>query len=208
MPYGGGMGEAFLQKLPVEALWGVGPVTARKLRKIGIKRLVDLRSIGNSELRKAIGSHASSLKRLAHGVDNRPVVVNRPVKSHSSERTYAIDLSDINEIRIEIERMALANASWLSKKNLYARTVTLKVRYSDFTTITRNNTHSTATNDSHQIARRAQRLIDRTDAVDRPVRLLGVGVQGLASRIDTPVPTSRPLLWETNMTPANPSVDV
>ena len=200
--------ETFLHKLPVEALWGVGPVTARKLRKIGIKRLVDLRSIGNSDLRKTIGSQASSLKRLAHGVDNRPVVVNRSVKSHSSERTYAADLSNINQIRIEIERMALANANWLSKKKLYARTVTLKVRYSDFTTITRNDTHSTATNDSYQIARRAQRLIDRTDAADRPVRLLGVGVHGLTRQIDASVPTSRPLLWDTSMVLANPSADV
>ena len=125
-----------------------------------------------------------------------------------TKRTYATDLSNINDIRIEIERMALANANWLSQKNLYARTVTLKVRYSDFTTITRNHTHFTATNDSHQIARRAQRLIDRTDAADRPVRLLGVGVHGLAPQIDTSVPTSRPLLWDTSMTAANPSADV
>ena len=104
--------------------------------------------------------------------------------------------------------MALANANWLSKKKLYARTVTLKVRYSDFTTITRNDTHSTATNDSYQIARRAQRLIDRTDAADRPVRLLGVGVHGLTRQIDASVPTSRPLLWDTSMALANPSADV
>ena len=200
--------ENFLQKLPVEALWGVGPVTARKLRKIGVTRLVDLRAIDNSDLREAVGSHASSLTQLAYGVDNRPVVTNRSVKSHSSERTYAIDLSNIDEIKIEIERMALANANWLLKRKLYARTVTLKVRYSDFKTITRTDTHSVATNNGRQIARRARNLIDRTDAANRPVRLLGIGVHGLTSGIDASVPTSHPLLWDKSMTPANPSTDV
>ena len=200
--------ETFLQKLPVEALWGVGPVTARKLRTIGIKRLVDLRTIDNTELKKAIGSQAASLKQLAHGIDNRPVVGNRSAKSHSSERTYAADLSDITEIRIEIERMALANAHWLSQKNLYARTVTLKVRYSDFKTVTRNDTHSTAINDGRQIASRAQILVDRTNAAHQPVRLLGVGVHGLVQRNDASARTSRPLLWDSSIAPANPSSDV
>jgi len=200
--------ETFLQKLPVEALWGVGPVTARKLRTVGIKRLVDLRTIDNTELRKAIGSQAASLKRLAHGIDNRPVVANRSAKSHSSERTYAADLSDLNEIRIEIKRMALANANWLSQKNLYARTVTLKVRYSDFKTVTRNDTHSTAINDGRQITRRAQSLVNRTDAAHQPVRLLGVGVHGLVQRSDASASASRPLLWDTSMAPANPSSGV
>src|SRR5882757_6766885 len=94
--------EPFLQKLPVDALWGVGPVTARKLRARGIERLVDVRAVELELLRETVGSLADWLRQLANGVDDRPVVPNREAKSSGSESTYPEDLTDLTTIREEI----------------------------------------------------------------------------------------------------------
>src|SRR5213593_4472822 len=91
--------EPFLQQLPVDALWGVGPVTAKKLRARGIERLVDVRTADVDALRGAVGSLAEWLRQLANGVDDRPVVPNREVKSSGSENTFAEDLRDLDQIR-------------------------------------------------------------------------------------------------------------
>src|SRR6266849_5068547 len=115
--------EPFLQQLPVDALWGVGPVTARKLRARGIERLVDVRAAELQALRDTVGSLADWLRQLANGVDDRPVVPNREVKSSGSENTYPEDLTDLDAIRIEIAEMAAHAISWLARKELLARTV-------------------------------------------------------------------------------------
>src|SRR6202049_5146470 len=132
--------EPFLQQLPVDALWGVGPVTAKKLRARGIERLVGVRRGGRADLRAAVGSLADWLRPLASGIDDRPVIPNRETKSSGSENTYPEDLTDPAVIRDEISEMATHAAAWLVRKSLVARTVTIKVRYSDFTTITRSRT--------------------------------------------------------------------
>jgi len=170
--------EAFLQQLPVDALWGVGPVTAGKLKKIGIARLVDVRSADPAQLQRAVGSLAGVLQRLAQGEDARPVVPNRPHKSSSSENTYNQDLLALDEIRAEIERMARQGAAWLARKGLLARSVTIKVRYAGFTTVTRSHTSAAATRDPDEIAARALSLLARTEAGKKPIRLLGAGVYG------------------------------
>jgi DNA polymerase-4 len=172
--------EPFLQRLPVDALWGVGPVTARKLRARGIQRLVDVRTVDPQELQDAIGSLAEWLRQLAHGVDDRPVVPNRETKSSGSENTYAKDLTDPDEMRDEIREMAGQAAAWLARRSLLARTVTIKVRYSDFTTVTRSHT-APATRDAAAIVQRAVELLDRTEAPRRAVRLLGVSVHNLCA---------------------------
>jgi DNA polymerase-4 len=167
--------EPFLQQLPVDALWGVGPVTARKLRARGIERLVDVRTVEIDTLRETVGSLADWLRQLAHGVDDRPVVPNREVKSSGSENTYPEDLTDLDTIRTEIAEMATHAVGWLARKQLLARTVTIKVRYSDFTTITRSHS-AAATREEADVIARAVSLLDRTEAGARPVRLLGVSV--------------------------------
>jgi len=172
--------EAFLQKLPVESLWGVGPVTAKKLRAIGIEKLVDVRTADEEKLRRAVGSLADWLRRLSRGDDPRRVTPDRPWKSISAEDTYPEDLTDLKEMRAEIARLAGRVAASVAKKGLAARTVTIKVRYADFTTVTRSHTEEPATRDAGIISRRALLLIERTEAARRPVRLLGVGVHGLA----------------------------
>jgi DNA polymerase-4 len=171
--------EEFLQKLPVDALWGVGPVTAQRLREKGIEKLVDVRSADAAVLRDAVGGHADWLRHLAQGVDERPVVPNRSAKSSGTENTFSQDLIDIHEIRHEVDEMARSAAAWLERKGLVCRTVTIKVRYSDFTTITRSHTSLPPTRDGDAIASRALMLLERTEAGRRPVRLLGASVHNL-----------------------------
>ena len=170
--------EIFLQGLPVDALWGVGPVTARKLRARGIEKLVDIRAADLEQLRETVGSLADWLQQLARGEDDRPVVSEHEPKSSGSENTFARDLTDVDEIRREIASMACDAAAWLVRQELYARTVTIKVRYHDFTTITRSHTEA-PTREEDSIVRRALALLDKTEAGRRPVRLLGVSVHNL-----------------------------
>src|SRR5437868_720934 len=98
--------ENFLRELDVDALWGVGPVTAAKLRSHGITRLMDVRTADPARLRAAVGSLADWLTRLAHGLDDRPVVAERSPKSSGSETTFAADLTDVAEMRQEVAEMA------------------------------------------------------------------------------------------------------
>jgi DNA polymerase-4 len=181
--------EWFLQRLPVDALWGVGPVTAARLRGIGLERLVDVRQADPELLRRTIGSHAGWLIALAHGIDDRPVDPSRPRKSVGTENTFAEDVVDRGRIADEITAMAREVAGWLAHKDLYARTVTIKVRYGDFTTITRSDTRSTPMRDVDSLARRAAALLERTDAGTRPVRLLGVSLHGLTDRPHATAPS-------------------
>jgi DNA polymerase-4 len=175
--------EPFLQRLPVDALWGVGPVTAEKLRARGIHRLVDVRAFGDDALRQAVGSMAEWLKQLAHGIDERPVVAHRETKSSGSENTYPEDLIDIDTIRKEIAEMAQHAVTWLERRALLARTVTIKVRYSDFTTVTRSHT-AAPSRDARDLSTRALQLLQKTAAGERPVRLLGVSVHNLCTAVD------------------------
>src|SRR3954469_6203333 len=171
--------EPSLQKLPVETLWGVGPVTAKKLRAIGIERLVDVRTAPSDLLEKTVGSLAEWLVQLSHGVDDRPVEPNRETKSISSETTYAKDLTDWREINQQVQLLAEEVADQLKRKGLRARTVTIKVRYKNFKTVTRSHTAEYFTDSRAEIVNRAQTLLERTDAAQTAVRLLGVGAHSL-----------------------------
>jgi len=172
--------EAFLQRLPVDALWGVGRVTAAKLRERGIERLVDVRTADPELLRGTVGSLADWLRQLATGCDDRPVVAHREAKSSGSENTFPEDLTDLDTIRAEIAEMAARAIGWLARKRQLARTVTIKIRYGDFTTITRSHTAPT-TRDEADLTTRAVRLLEKTEAGRRPVRLLGVSVHNFCS---------------------------
>lgn len=185
--------EKFLRGLPVDALWGVGPVTAAKLREHGIEKLTDVRERPLADLEAVVGSLAPWLLDLAHGRDERRVEPNRPSKSSSSERTYASDLSGMGEIRQEIDKMARDVAGWLQQRAITARTVTIKVRYDDFTTVTRSHSTPQMTDDADAIAARALTLLTKTEAGARPVRLLGVGVHNLSTDEDDTVEASTEL---------------
>ncbi|HUF23411.1 MAG TPA: DNA polymerase IV [Vicinamibacterales bacterium] len=187
--------EQFLLQLPVDALWGVGPVTAKRLRERGIEKIPDVRAASDEVLREAVGSGAEWLRQLAMGIDDREVETGGEAKSSSSETTYPYDLTDLEQMRLEIDEMARDGAAWLERKGLLARTVTIKVRYNDFTTVTRSDTRA-PTRDPDQIAPRAVALLDRTEAASRPVRLLGAGVHNLVGPSDVLTKTELELPFE------------
>ncbi len=184
--------EQFLHKLPVDALWGVGPVTARRLRERGIDRLVDVRTVDPAVLREAVGSDAEWLRQLAQGIDDRPVEPNQRAKSSGTENTFS-ERPDRPATRSggRSTRWRATGPAWLESKGLVCRTVTIKVRYSDFTTITRSHSKAPATRSADDIAARAVALLDRTEAGRRPVRLLGVSVHNL---VDPAEPGDEPAL--------------
>jgi DNA polymerase-4 len=138
-----------------------------------------------------VGSLADWLRQLANGDDDRPVVPNREAKSSGSENTYPEDLTDLETIRAEIREMASHAIGWLARRELLARTVTIKVRYADFSTITRSHT-AAPTRDEPDLAERAVRLLDRTDAGRRPVRLLGVSVHNFCTEAEALAPDRLP----------------
>jgi DNA polymerase-4 len=178
--------EAFLQKLPVDALWGVGPKTAARLRARGIERLLDVRSADASVLADTVGSYAETLRRMAYGEDDRSVEPNRERKSVGCENTFAEDLTDPEAIRREVRELARAAADVLARKALLARTVVLKLRYSNFETITRSHTQDPGTRSAEEIAGRSVSLLEKTEAGTRPVRLLGVSLHGLSENDASP----------------------
>jgi len=188
--------EPFLAKLPVEALWGVGPVTAARLRALGLTMLTDVRRVDLETLRGAVGSWAEGLKRMAEGIDDRPVQPHHERKSAGTENTYALDLKDPEEIRKEIAGMADHCAAFLAKRRLVARTVTIKVRYGDFTTITRSDSRKPATREPEELRSRAVMLLERTEAGRRAVRLLGVSVHGLLGEGEDEIAVVRPAQLE------------
>ena len=184
--------EAFLQQLPVDALWGVGPVTARRLRAAGIDRLVDVRTADPDVLKRAVGSFADGLRRLSFGEDDRRVEPHRERKSIGCEETYARDLQDLERIRAEVESLARHAADALSGKTLFARTVVLKLRYANFETITRSDTRAPAVRDAAPIVERALALLGKTQAGERAVRLLGVSLHGLSDAAEPPAAPQAP----------------
>lgn len=171
---------AVLHPLPVRALGGVGPATAERLAQIGVKTIGDLHRLSLVDLTSLVGqAHGAGLHRLARADDDRPVVTDREAKSVSAEETFARDLTDPARLATEIEALATRVGSRLQRSGTSGRTVTLKVRRYDFSTLTRSQTLAHAVDDPRQIAEVAHRLLG---AVDRSggLRLLGVGVSGLS----------------------------
>lgn len=170
---------AFVQALPVERLWGVGPATHAKLSVIGVKTVGDLALIPLPRVATLLGKAAAEqLHSLAHAVDHRSVVPNAMPKSLSHEETFANDLYDWSELHREILRQSDGVARRLRKSMLVGRTVSLKLRYGDFETVTRSRSLHTATNSAREIAQTAKELLEKAQP-DRGVRLVGVGIAGL-----------------------------
>lgn len=170
---------AFLRPLPIEALWGVGPATAARLRRLGVTKVGDLASLPGETVEAAVGkAHGRHLYLLAHGIDDRRVEPEREVKSISHEETYAIDRDDRDGLHAEVVRMSDAVASRMRKAGLSGRTIAIKVRYGDFRTLTRSHTCPTPVSDGQTVASVAASLLDGVD-LGEGIRLLGVGVSGL-----------------------------
>lgn len=169
-----------LAPMPVRTLPGVGPATADHLRRAGMTTVDDLAEAGEAELVRLLGkAHGGSLHRMAFGYDDRPVVAERDAKSVSVEDTFDTDLHDRVRVRTEVERLADRCVQRLRAAGRSGRTVVLKVRRYDFSTLTRSETLRGPTDDPAVVREAAARLLESVDTTGG-VRLLGVGVTGLA----------------------------
>lgn len=163
-----------LAPLPIERMWGVGPVGASRLRAGGFATFADLQRADPARLRELEGSHADRLIALARGEDDRPVVADREPKSVGHEQTFADDLADPDEAEAHLAAQAELVAARLRRKGLKARGVTLKLRFGDFRTVTRARTLDVAT-DRTDLLRTAARAAFREFVAEgyRPLRLVG-----------------------------------
>jgi len=176
----------FLAPLPVGKLWGVGAVTQEALRRMGVATIGELSRVAPEILGARFGENGLHLHRLANGIDERAVETEREAKSVGHEDTYDADIRDPAAIRRELLGLADRVAARLRSHGVKGRTVTLKVKYADFTAITRAVTLPCATDDGGELYRNVVPLLAKTEAGRRPVRLLGISVSRLAG--DEPVP--------------------
>lgn len=168
----------FLRTMPVRAIHGVGKVTEQTLINAGIRTIGDLQNY-QSDLRALVGSWAPQLKQLAFGEDDRPIEVDWDIKSISSEETFDVDTDDRAILRRCLKEQADDIARRLQRKRLEARTVQVKVRYRNFSTLTRQISLQDPITEAAQIYRLACYLLARDKLVTGPLRLLGTGVSGL-----------------------------
>jgi DNA polymerase-4 len=167
-----------LRPLPVRALHGVGKVTEENLQRAGLRTVGDLQD-HPGDLRALVGSWGPELKRFAMGEDDRPLDLSDEVKSISSENTFLRDTDDRPTLRATLKEQAADVAQSLAKRRLAAHTVQVKLRYGDFTSLTRQISMEEPVTDAKEIYRLGCWLLAREKLVNRPLRLIGLGVSGL-----------------------------
>ena len=178
-----GTEQDLLRPMSVSVIPGVGPATTERLRRVGVHTVADLEKVSADELVRLVGqAHGTSLYALARAEDDRPVVPEREAKSISVEGTYDTDLVDRRLLAGLVDRQATQVAERLQKSRLSGRTITVKIRLHDFTTHTRSSTLAAPTDNPRVVARLARSLLTEVDT-SGGVRLLGVGVSGLADWI-------------------------
>lgn len=186
-----GQEAAFLAPLPVRELWGVGPKTALAFEDMGIKTIGDIARWSTDDLITRFGKHGEDLARRAKGIDTRPVTTEHEAKSISHEITFAEDITDEDELHRTILYLAENVGLRLRRADLTGSTVKIKLRWSDFTTLTRQITLDKPTNQDNDILTAALNLFDNNWPRSRPVRLIGVGVSSFGA------PAHQLSLWET-----------
>jgi DNA polymerase-4 len=172
--------EAFLHPLPVRELWGVGEATYARLEELGVATIGELAALPRQVLQRRLGkTMGSHLSDLARGRDDRPVAPAGPAKSLSVEDTYPADLAGRPALEAQLLGLADRLASRLRRAGVAGHTVALKVRFADFSTISRSRRQPGPVDTAHDLYRAALALLDRAEVGARPVRLLGLGVEGL-----------------------------
>jgi len=174
--------ESFMEKLPVEKFHGVGKVTAEKMKSMGLHTGADLKKLTKNEMTKQFGKVGNFYYNIVRGIDDRAVEPHRETKSVSAEDTFAYDLTDPDEMYKAIEQLAATVARRAKLNDLKGRTVTLKIKYSDFKQITRNFSLSEHVDDADTISATARKLLDGTEPGDKLIRLLGVGISNFSGQ--------------------------
>ncbi|MSW47120.1 MAG: DNA polymerase IV [Actinobacteria bacterium] len=171
----------FLHPLPVSAIWGVGPKTAEVLERLGLRTVEEIANTPRATLIRALGeASGSSLYELAWGRDYRDVVVNEPEKSISAAETFVRDIDDPELILQEFLRLTEKATARLRERSLFAKTISIKVRYADFTTVSRSKTLPLAIDNSHQTYEVVKTLYQAMGIEGARLRMVGVGLENLA----------------------------
>lgn len=181
-------GPDFVASLPVARFHGVGPVTAKKMERLGIVTGADLRDWSMPALQAHFGSSAEWYWRICRGIDAREVKPDRPYKSVSAERTFDEDLRDPDRLAAELERIAGYAWDRVKRAEVSGRTVTLKVKFGDFTLITRSKSFTGAVPDQAAFTAAGQTLLTALHPLSKGIRLLGLGLHNLAeSPLEAPL---------------------
>lgn len=168
--------EKFIEQLPVEDFYGVGKVTAAKMKLRGLHFGSDLKKLSETELANLFGKSGRFFYKVVRGIDNRPVVADQETKSIGAEDTFSYDLTEPEEMNAEIEKIAKIVFNRMQQYHLIGRTVTLKVKFSDFKQITRSKSFTEGVATLELIVDVAKTLLNGIDFTERSVRLLGVSV--------------------------------
>jgi len=180
--------ESFVESLPVEKFFGVGKVTAQRMKSLGIHTGADLKKLSEPELRRNFGKSGSFFYRIVRGIDDRPVQPNRAAKSIGAEDTFPFDLTTLGEMKEELLKISRNVSKRLLQHRLKGRTISLKIKYHDFRIITRSLSLPESTDDRDVIWRTACTLLEATDPEDKKIRLLGISLSNLAGT----TPVTRP----------------
>jgi len=170
----------FLNPLPVAKMWGVGKATQKVLRQLNIHTFKELSLVPVKILENKFGKHGITMHLLSMGVDDRDVVPEHDVKSIGHEDTFTTDILDIDRIKMELLSQTDKVTHRMRKEGVTGKTITLKVKYSDFVQITRSKTIAKSTDDGFEIYNTACSLLKKTEIGKRPVRLLGVSLSQLS----------------------------
>lgn len=168
--------ESFMEQLPVEKFHGVGRVTAEKMKKMGLHFGADLKKLSHDEMAQHFGKPGKFYYQIVRGIDDRDVQPHRETKSSGAEDTFAYDLTTVEEMEFELDKIARLVVDRLQRYNLMGRTVTLKIKYSDFKQITRNKSFLSPINDLETISTAAKQLLLSTQPQDKKIRLLGISL--------------------------------
>ncbi|WP_426960298.1 DNA polymerase IV [Muricoccus radiodurans] len=176
------MGPAFVETLPVSRFHGIGPATAAKMERLGIRTGADLRERSLADLTAQFGKAGAHFHAIARGQDDRPVLSDRPRKSYGSETTYIRDLSTPAEVETSISLLAGEVWNWCEANGSFGRSVTVKLRYADFRTLTRSRTAGTPVTAREELVATSLSLVRGLFPLEWGVRLLGVTLSGFEAR--------------------------
>ena len=172
--------QAFLDPLPITRIWGIGKKSSALLHHHGIETIRQLRSTGLEKLRSLLGNHADRIHQLSNGIDNRRVVPDHEAKSISHEFTFERDLTGMDQVISQFMQLTESVSARMRHSNITGKTVTIKVRFSDFKTISRSHTMDQATNQTDAIWQVVSRILLSRVALDsKKIRLLGLGMSQL-----------------------------
>lgn len=168
--------QSFMEQLPVEKFHGVGKVTATKMKSMGLHTGIDLKKLSEQELVTFFGKAGRFYYHIVRGIDHRQVEPHRQTKSVGAEDTFAYDLTTVQEMNLELDKIAQVVHDRLTKHHLKGRTITVKIKYSDFRQITRNQSFTYPVDDLSVIRQTARQLLASTEPEGKEVRLLGISL--------------------------------